>query len=68
MFVLRIKLDRDLIHIQSKLFDGNNMYTTVQILYAEMELREKFFIPSIPSMREDIFYGYRQVKRRLKLK
>jgi len=67
MFILRIKLDRELIHIQAKLLDNKNMFTTVQILYTEMELKEPFQIPKLPSMRNDVSYGYQQVKRRLKL-
>lgn len=68
MFILRIKLGGDTIRIQAKLLDEKNMYTTIQILYSEIELKQHFYIPNTLSMRDDISYGYQQVKRRMKLK
>lgn len=68
MFVLRIKLDGETIHIQAKLLDEKNMYTTVQILYKEIELNQPFYIPDADTTDQNINFGYYAVKRRLKLK
>lgn len=68
MFVLRIKLDGETIHIQAKLLDEKNMYTTVQILYKEIELKQPFYIPNTRDTDQNINFGYCAVKRRLKLK
>lgn len=68
MFVLRIKLDGETIHIQAKLLDEKNMYTTVQILYSEIELKQPFYIPDAGTTNQNINFGYCAVKRRLKLK
>lgn len=64
---LIINDDDEVIHIRdADVKSEQNMYNSIQILFNEIELNDRFLIPE--TVNRQIHFGYYAIKRRMKLK